>query len=181
MRYASLVLVDEDDDENSEDVGEEGEGVGTRPQEATQSQPQAQGQISSTTPLSSPLRSGRGSLSSPGVRAQAELIDSSGRSRIQAEVRSSGATASLEGDKSSGSGRGGGRGSSARRSLSSSVSIERTNQQEKYKEDDRGARAPDLDNRKDSNADSDGEVGEGREGLRRRLSRQGRSQPSTVM
>ena len=177
MRYASLVLVDEDDDENSEDVGEQGEGVGTRPQEATQSQPQAQGQISSTTPLSSPLRSGRGSLSSPGVRAQAELIDSSGRSRIQAEEKSSGATVSREGDKGSDRGRG----SSARRSLSSSVPIERANQQEKYKKDGKGARAPDLDNKKGLNTDSDGEVGEGREGLRRRLSRQGRSQPSTVM
>ena len=210
MRYASLVLVDEDEEENSEeDVSDEGGGVGTRPRGETQNQILTQVQTSSATPLSSPVRSGRGSSSSSVVRAQAELndpsgrsrvqadfsgrsrvqsdssgrsrvqADSSGRSRVQSEVRTSGVATSLEGD------RGRDRGNSTRRSFSSSVSIERVNQREKYEEEDKGgknsASAQDLDNRRGTNTDSDAEVSDGREGLRRRLSRQGRSQPSTLI
>ena len=157
MRYASLVLVDEDEEENSEeDVSDEGGGVGTRPRGETQNQILTQVQTSSATPLSSPVRSGRGSSSSSVVQAQAELndpsgrsrvqadfsgrsrvqsdssgrsrvqADSSGRSRVQSEVRTSGVATSLEGD------RGRDRGNSTRRSFSSSVSIERVNQREKY-------------------------------------------------
>ena len=210
MRYASLVLVDEDEEENSEeDVSDEGGGVGTRPRGETQNQILTQVQTSSATPLSSPVRSGRGSSSSSVVQAQAELndpsgrsrvqadfsgrsrvqadtsgrsrvqSDSSGRSRVQSEVRTSGVATSLEGD------RGRDRGNSNRRSFSSSVSIERVNQREKYEEEDKGGKnsgsAQDLDNRRGTNTDSDAEVSDGREGLRRRLSRQGRSQPSTLI
>ena len=209
LRYASLVLVDEDEEENSEeDVSDEGGDVGTRPRGETQNQILTQVQTSSATPLSSPVRSGRGSSSSSVVRAQAELndpsgrsrvqadfsgrsrvqsdssgrsrvqADTSGRSRVQSEVRTSGAATSLEGD------RGRDRGNSTRRSFSSSVSIERVNQREKYEEDKGGknsASAQDLDNRRGTNTDSDAEVSDGREGLRRRLSRQGRSQPSTLI
>ena len=220
MRYASLVLVDEDEEENSEeDVSDEGGGVGTRPRGETQNQILTQVQTSSATPLSSPVRSGRGSSSSSVVQAQAELndpsgrsrvqadfsgrsrvqadssgrsrvqsdssgrsrvqADSSGRSRVQSEVRTSGVATSLEGD------RGRDRGNSTRRSFSSSVSIERVNQREKYEEEDKGGKnsgsAQDLDNRRGTNTDSDAEVSDGREGLRRRLSRQGRSQPSTLI
>ena len=61
MRYASLVLVDEDEEENSEeDVSDEGGGVGTRPRGEAQNQILTQVQTSSATPLSSPVRSGWG-------------------------------------------------------------------------------------------------------------------------